>query len=298
MLSIKNGKSETGKHMKIVFASGKGGTGKTTIAVNFAYYLAESGKRVQYLDCDVEEPNGHLFLKPDLDKKSSVMVMVPSVDPDKCNLCGRCSAECRFHAIVNVKDSILIFPEMCHSCALCAKICPQGAIKEDLREIGRTEEGLAMNGISFAHGVLNISEPMAGTVITAVKKLSKDNYIKIIDAPPGTSCPVVKTIADSDYVVFVTEPSPFGLHDLKIAMSVAINMGKSYGVVINRDGEYPPLREHLQQKSIPVLMSVPEDRNIAEAYSRGEVVVSSLPKYRNNFEILADNIKKLSGKDF
>ncbi|MBN2401824.1 MAG: ATP-binding protein [Spirochaetes bacterium] len=282
--------------MKIVFASGKGGTGKTTIAVNLAYYLAESGKKVQYLDCDVEEPNGHLFLKPDYDNKTAVKVMVPSVDLDKCNFCGRCSAECRFNAIVTIKDKVLVFQELCHGCALCVRICPEKAISEEQREIGFIEEGSTVNGISFVQGVLNVGEPMAVPVITAVKKNFKEDYIRIIDAPPGTSCPVVKTITDADFVVFVTEPTPFGLHDLKIAMSVAINMSKLFGVVINRDGEYPPLKEYLDQEDIPVLMSVPEDRDIAEAYSRGELLLISLPGYRDHFKILADNIMKLTGK--
>ncbi|MFH0975167.1 MAG: ATP-binding protein [Spirochaetota bacterium] len=279
--------------MKIAFASGKGGTGKTTIAVNFAYHLAKTGQKVQYIDCDVEEPNGHLFLKPAALEKKPVKVMVPVVDPDKCTFCGRCGAECRFNAIVNLKDKVMIFSEMCHSCALCVKICPEGAIKEEEREIGYIEQGMAMNKISFIQGVLNVSEPMAGPVIMAVKKYFKDGYIKIIDAPPGTSCPVVKTIADSDFVVFVTEPTPFGLHDLKIAVSVAINMGKPVGVVINRDGEYPPLREYLAENNIPLLMTLPDKKEIAEAYARGEIILNSFPQYAKNFIMLENTILEL-----
>jgi len=282
--------------MKIAFASGKGGTGKTTIAVNFAYHIANSGQQVQYIDCDVEEPNGHLFLKPTALEKKPVKVMVPVVDLDKCTFCGRCGAECRFNAIVNLKDKVMIFQEMCHSCALCVKICPEGAMREDEREIGYTEQGTAMSGISFVQGVLNVSEPMAGPVIMAVKKYYKEGFIKIIDAPPGTSCPVVKTMSDSDFVVFVTEPTPFGLHDLKIAVSIALNMGKPVGVVINRDGEYLPLKEYLDENGIPLLMTLPEKKEIAQSYSRGEIILNSFPQYAENFEKLANNIMKLSGK--
>ncbi len=284
--------------MKIAFASGKGGTGKTTIAVNFAYYLAKTGNKIQYIDCDVEEPNGHLFLKPALEEKMPVKVMVPSVDYSKCTFCGRCGTECRFNAIVNLKNKVLIFPDLCHGCALCVKICPEKALKEEEREIGYMEEGTAADNISFAQGVLNVSEPMAGPVITNVKKTYKDDHIIIIDSPPGTSCPVVKTISDVDFVVFVTEPTPFGLHDLKIAVSVAVNMHKPFGVVINRDGEYQPLREYLDANNISVLMNVPEDREIAESYSNGEIIIKSLPKYLDNFKRLADSINLLSGKIF
>ena len=283
--------------MKIAFASGKGGTGKTTIAVNFAYYLAGSGKQVQYIDCDVEEPNGHLFLNPEYDKKTQVKVMVGAVDLDKCNFCGRCGAECRFNAIVNLKDKVLLFPELCHGCALCVKVCPEKAIREDEREIGFTEEGTAINNISFLQGVLNVGEPMAGPVITEVKKHYKDEHLKIIDAPPGSSCPVVKTISDADFVVFVTEPTPFGLHDLKIAVSVAINMQKPFGVVINRDGEYPPLREWLNANNISVLTALPEERKIAEAYSRGEIILKSFPEYEEKFAQMTDKICSLIGRN-
>jgi MinD superfamily P-loop ATPase len=283
--------------MKIAFASGKGGTGKTTIAVNFAFHLASSKKQVQYLDCDVEEPNGHLFLKPATDGKKPVKVMVPVVDVDKCTFCGACGAQCQFKAIVNLPTVTMIFPEMCHSCGLCVKICPEGAIREEEREVGYTERGTAIKNIDFAHGVLNVGEPMATPVIRAVKEYFKDEYIKIIDAPPGTSCPVVKTITDADMVVLVTEPTPFGLHDLKIAVSVALTMNKPVGVVINRArGEYAPLKDYLAQNSIPVLMTLPEDKEIAEAYSRGEVILSALPRYLDHFVDLTTNIMNLQGQ--
>jgi MinD superfamily P-loop ATPase len=283
--------------MKIVFASGKGGTGKTTIAVNFAYHLASSKQQVQYLDCDVEEPNGHLFLKPTTDGKKPVKVMVPVVDLDKCTFCGACGAQCQFKAIVNLPTVTMIFPEMCHSCGLCVKICPEGAIREEEREVGYTEQGMSIQNIDFVHGVLNVGEPMATPVIRAVKEHYKDGHIKIIDAPPGTACPVVKTIADADVVVLVTEPTPFGLHDLKIAVSVARTMNKSMGVVINREQEeYAPLRDYLAQNKIPVFMTFPEDKEIAEAYSRGEIILCALPRYLDHFFDLTTNIMNLHGQ--
>lgn len=283
--------------MKIAFASGKGGTGKTTVAVNFAYHFASFRQKVQYLDCDVEEPNGHLFLKPVNNGKKQVKVMVPAVDLDKCTFCGACGAQCQFKAIVNLPTATMIFPEMCHSCGLCVKICPEGAIREEEREVGYTEQGTAVQDIDVVTGVLNVGEPMATPVIRAVKEYYTDGYIKIIDAPPGTSCPVVKTISDADIVVFVTEPTPFGLHDLKIALSVARTMGKPVGVVINREqGEFAPLKDYLSQNSIPVLMSLPEDREIAKAYSRGEIILSALPRYLDHFMDLTINIARLPGQ--
>jgi MinD superfamily P-loop ATPase len=284
--------------MKIVFASGKGGTGKTTIAVNLAYFLAHSNQKVRYIDCDVEEPNGHLFLKPEITQKKPVKVMVPVIDNDKCTYCGECGARCEYKAIVNLPSVTMIFPELCHSCGLCLKVCPVGAISEGEREVGYTEEGKAFQNIEFIHGVLNVGEPMATPVIKEVKDNYNNGYVQIIDAPPGTSCPVVKTMTDTDFVVLVTEPTPFGLHDLKIVVSVARSMHKSFGVVVNRDqGNFMPLKNYLEEENIPLLMALPEDRRIAESYSRGEVIIKNLPEYRDNFADLITNIIMITGKD-
>jgi MinD superfamily P-loop ATPase len=281
--------------MKIAFASGKGGTGKTTVAINLAYHLASSKHQVQYLDCDVEEPNGHLFLQPAFNGKKAVKVMVPVIDLDKCIFCGVCGAQCQFKAIVSLPGATMIFPEMCHSCGLCVKVCPQGAIREEEREVGYTEQSTAIQDIDFVHGVLNVGEPMATPVIRAVKEYYKEGYIKIIDAPPGTSCPVVKTIADADMVVLVTEPTPFGLHDLKIAVSVARTMDKPMRVIINREqGAYAPLKSYLSQNGIPLLMTLPEDKEIVKAYSRGEIILNALPRYREHFADLAINMGRLA----
>ncbi len=280
--------------MKIAFASGKGGTGKTTVAVNFAYFLAGTGGQVQYLDCDVEEPNGHIFLKPHIDEKKAAKVTMPVIDQQKCTSCGECSSKCQFNALVTLPGNVIVFPELCHGCGLCMKICPEGAITEELREVGYIEKGRAFDSIDFVSGTLNVGEPMAVPLIHEVKRHYGDGPAIIIDAPPGTSCPVVKTIADADCVVMVTEPTPFGLHDLKIAVSVAEMLGRPIGVVINREnGGFPPLAEYLSEKGLPVVMTLPEDRDIAVAYSQGSLILQSLPSYEEKFAELAANIGKM-----
>jgi MinD superfamily P-loop ATPase len=271
-------------NMKITVASGKGGTGKTTVAVNLAYFLVSSGEKVQYLDCDVEEPNGHIFLRPLMERSRSARVPVPSIDQEKCTSCGECSAKCQYHALVVLPGSTLVFPELCHGCGLCSLVCPAGAIKETDREIGKIETGTAVRGIKFGQGVLNIGEPMANPVIREVKREAFPGYIKIIDAPPGTSCPVVETLAGSDVILLVTEPTPFGLHDLKIVVKVAQGTGRPVGIVINRDrGQFRPLIRYLAEQKLEVLACLPEDRRIAEAYSAGKLLLEALPEFREHF---------------
>jgi len=282
--------------MRIAFASGKGGTGKTTIAVNLAYFLARSGAQVQYLDCDVEEPNGHIFLKPDLEMNRVVKVMVPIIDQGKCTSCGECSAKCQFNALVTLPGTTLIFPELCHGCGLCLRVCPCGALREGAREIGRIEKGMTVHAVETVSGVLNVGEPMAGPLIQEVKKEYSPDRIQIIDSPPGTSYPVVKTILDVDCVVLVTEPTPFGLHDLKIAVAVAEKLDKPVGVVINREnGGFAPLADYLSERGLPVLTILPETRDILVACAMGNLVLQSLPAYMEQFAKLAVNIGKLLG---
>ncbi len=280
--------------MNITMASGKGGTGKTTVAVNFAWFLANAGYHVQYLDCDVEEPNGHIFLKPSIQASFAAEVMVPVVDQEKCTSCGECGAKCQFHAIVNLPGDTLIFPGLCHGCGLCSAVCPVGAITEGTREIGILETGKGIKEIDFVHGILNVGEAMAVPLIKKVKDARKDPNIHIIDAPPGTSCPVVATLNGSDAVIMVTEPTPFGLHDLTIAIDVARLLNIPTGVVINRDqGRYPPLGDYLDKNNIPVLAVIPEDAEIARHYSQGHMILESLPRYVDTYLSLVTNLEKL-----
>lgn len=280
--------------MNIVFASGKGGTGKTTIAVNLAWMLVRSGQKVQYLDCDVEEPNGHLFLKPDFESREAARVMVPVIHQDRCTSCGKCGEACQFHAIVNLPDNTLLFPQMCHGCGLCMLVCPEKAIGEGTREIGIIETGRGILDIPFVHGVLNVGEPMAGPLIEQVKGRGKTGCHRIIDAPPGTSCPVVKTMAGADLVVLVTEPTPFGLHDLRAAVAVARSLAIPVAIIVNREnGAYEPLEEYLRKTHLPVLARMPDDRKIAEEYARGNLICEALPAYRGRFRELASAVIRM-----
>jgi MinD superfamily P-loop ATPase len=282
--------------MIISVASGKGGTGKTTIAVNLALALAkDKGRNVQFLDCDVEEPNAYLFLKPVITNSESVKIPVPKIDDEKCNYCGKCAEVCVFNAIAVTKNKVLVFPGLCHGCGACTLFCPENAISEQGREIGILEEGKA-GSISFIDGRLNIGEPMAPPIIRKIKtKIKKDyngnrsndianHHLTIIDAPPGTSCPVIESIKDSDYTILVTEPTPFGLHDLILAVEVLKKLNISYGVVLNKcDIGDHQVEEYCKKNDISLLLSIPLDREIAVAYSQGIPIAKISPSYEQKF---------------
>ena len=276
--------------MIVAVASGKGGTGKTTVSVNLAWML---GSEVRLLDCDVEEPNAHLFLKGVARGQEIVSIPVPQVDESLCDGCGECSRFCEYHAIVSFGAKPLVFPEMCHGCGGCAKVCPKKAIREVDKRMGVVETAQADN-ITLIQGRLDVGVAMAPPLIRAVKARLENGGPAILDAPPGTSCPVIATIRGADFVVLVTEPTPFGLHDLKLAVDMVRGLGIPFGVVVNRVGIGDD-RVHVYcgEQNIPVLLEIPDDRRIAEAYSRGELIVESLPEYRGLFLSLIEKTMNL-----
>jgi len=278
--------------MRIAVASGKGGTGKTTMATNRAYIASRNGRSVAYLDCDVEEPNGHIFLKPRITSSKPIGVLIPEVDEAACNHCGKCGEICQYSAIVCVGEKVLVYPELCHACGGCALVCPTGAISETPREMGRLEIGNA-DGIHFVHGLLNVGEAMSPPLIRQVKAVAAAADLVVADSPPGTSCPVIESVRDADFVLLVTEPTPFGLNDLKLAIEMVRALKLPFGVVINRadvgDGE---TRRYCEQQRIEVLAEIPDDRKVAEVYSRGEMICEAIPKYRDLYGDLLTELEK------
>jgi MinD superfamily P-loop ATPase len=269
--------------MNIAIASGKGGTGKTTIATNLAFLLAEGGEKVRYLDCDVEEPNGHLFLRPRIDEKHAATVPVPVIDESKCTACGECVRFCQYKALVRLGKTVMVFRELCHGCGGCALICPQKAISEESKEIGVIETGVA-GSVGFAQGRLNIGEAMSPPLIRKVLEHVNKEGINIIDSPPGTSCPVIASIRKADFVLLVTEPTPFGLNDLGLALDMVGELGILHGVAVNRAEKGNSVVQKLcKKRQIPVIAQIPDDRRIAEAYSRGEMIVATVPGVRDRF---------------
>jgi len=280
--------------MIISVASGQGGTGKTTVAVN----LALSVENAQLLDCDVEEPNAHIFLKPNFTKTVPVTVPIPAADEKKCTLCGICQTVCNFHAIAVIPKTdenpgrFLHFPELCHGCGACGLLCPEKAIAYEDREIGTVEAGDAQ-GISFIHGRLEVGEVMSPPLIKRVRSYADSKGIVIIDAPPGTSCPMIASTKGSDFCILVTEPTPFGLNDLTLAVEVVRKLGIPFGVIINRsdigDGK---VEAYCREQNIPVLLSIPFDRKIAELYSCGISFVQEMNSYTKKFSELFQMIRE------
>ena len=272
--------------MRIAVASGKGGTGKTTIATSLALSLVEN-HAIWYLDCDVEAPNGHLFLKPDLIRKAQALVQIPQIETDRCTLCGNCVKVCQFHALAKVGKSILVFPQLCHGCGSCTWNCPEGAITEIPNSIGVLEAGTTPDGIHFSQGVLTISEPMPTPVIRQLKQSNhpSQDAIVILDSPPGASCSVVETLRGVDFVLLVAEPTPFGLHDLKQMVGITEEMAIPAGVIINREnGSFNPLDEFCEDSHLPILMHIPFDRTIASGLAAGKTLVGIYPEYSQAFQ--------------
>lgn len=280
--------------MRVAVASGKGGTGKTTVAVNLALSL----ENVHLFDCDVEEPNVHTLLHPQQIESEPVTVPTPVVNQEKCTLCGECGKFCQFNAIFVGKTKVMVYDEICHSCGGCALVCPEKAIREVEREIGALNSGIS-GEVKLTYGSLNIGEPMAVPLIKAVKAKAKGKGIEILDAPPGTSCTVIETMQECDYVILVTEPTPFGLHDLSMTVNVIDKLGVPYGIIINRAGIGTYETEsYLEGKNIPILMEIPFDRRIAELYSKGIPFVTELSEYREIFKQVWRRIEEVvaSGK--
>lgn len=278
--------------MILSVASGKGGTGKTTVAVNLALSL-EGSRSVQFLDCDVEEPNAHLFLKPQIHQSQPVFIPIPEIVKEKCTYCGKCAEVCAYNALAVLKDNVLVFPDLCHGCGGCSLLCPEQAIKEKGHRIGVMEFGVA-NDLQFIHGKLDIGQAMSPPLIRKLKKYMNSTRTIIIDAPPGTSCPVVESVKGSDVSLLVTEPTPFGLNDLRLAVETLRELKIPFGVVLNRgDIGDKHVQDYCLKENIPVLMSIPVDRNIAVAYSEGKTIIETQPAYKQKFLELFKKVQKL-----
>jgi len=274
--------------MQVSVLSGKGGTGKTTVATNLAVILGW-----RYIDCDVEEPNGFIFLKPEINETWNVDVPVPEIDQEKCILCKKCADICQFHALGMAKENVLVFEKLCHGCGACTLVCPAGAISERGRTIGRIDQG--KNGpLECLQGVLNVGEPMSGPIISQLKKIT-DSGSSIIDCSPGSSCSVVKAIEGSDYAVLVTEPTEFGLHDLKIAVELVRKMQIPFGLIINRADRYNSLiTDYCSRERIPLIGVIPFEKKAARLYSEGRLLIDDL-KYRSLFEEIGEELKGVMG---
>ncbi|SHF18561.1 MinD superfamily P-loop ATPase, contains an inserted ferredoxin domain [Marinitoga hydrogenitolerans DSM 16785] len=278
--------------MKITILSGKGGTGKTTISTNLAYTLSKI-YNVQLLDVDVEEPNDHLFFDINFEKEESVDILLPIVDNNACIKCGECAKACQFGAISVFPTGTMVFESLCHGCGACAMVCPVNAIKEEPKSIGKIKLGKINENLKFGMGLLNIGEPSGVRNIRQLKKhIDRSADIVLIDSQPGTSCPVVESLRNTDFAILVTEPTTFGLHDLALAVDLVKEMGIPAGIVVNRDtGKTNMIDEYSKKENIPIILKIPFDRNIAKLYSEGKIFSQYLPEWEEKFRKAFETIK-------
>ena len=273
--------------MIISIASGKGGTGKTTVATNLALSL---GGDVNLLDCDVEEPNAHLFIKPTIDKVEPVTTFVPEIDHAKCNLCRKCTDICRFSALAIAGKSVLLFPEMCHSCEGCMEVCPEGAISPSMRELGVMESGTC-GDLGFYAGRMRVGEAMSPPLIKKVRTKERERDITIIDAPPGTSCPVIAAMKGVDLVLMVTEPTPFALSDMKMVVELLREENIPFGVVVNKSGiGNRDIYTYLENESIELLENIPWTKERAQLYSRGSLIIDEDPIFKDKMKNILNKV--------
>ena len=281
-------------YMKITFASGKGGTGKTTISTNLTSYLASMGKSVVLADLDVEEPNSALFIKSTLKKIEISNKMIPKWEEVDCTLCGKCAEVCNFNAIVAMPEEILVFPELCHSCYACSELCPTDSLPMTPSRIGEIKEFKA-DGFSLIEGRLDLGQEMAVPLIAQTIEYADKNFresIKILDAPPGTSCPVIEASRGSDFVILITESTPFGLNDLTLAVETMRVLKQKFGVIINRYGiGNNGVEEYCKDENIPIITRVQNDKELAKLYSKGELIYPHIEHFKNSL----DDIVKFIG---
>lgn len=275
--------------MKIAFLSGKGGTGKTTLSDNLAALIPNA----TLIDCDVEEPNSHIFMKPRIEKEEDLNIEYPVIDDEKCNYCGECGRFCKFNALLCGKDKVMSLREMCHSCGGCELVCPQGAISYQTRPIGKIYQGTSRENLSFVYGVLTVGELSGVKIINQVKKFVSEDPLVLIDSPPGTSCATVAAVEDSDYAIIVSEPTPFGVSDMKMVVEMLRKMKIPMGVIVNKAGlGNDEIYDYCKEEKLTLLGKIPFHRSMAESYSEGILAIDSDESFKDLYQDLADNILK------